>query len=234
MEKSSIEKIRRLLEISELESHYQVLLTRENISAVRHKLASYTLPIIPRSLPSNVVKGEHFVIADVRCLVSGSVSSSRDPVVEASSRVQGARSASSSSASSSGGSSLYSSAPGRRARRDRSERFLPLAQVARATPRVVKVKRKRALGRQNASGSRCEDFIPWVLDDTDGPQDLEEEERMERMAGLLDRYAVRKKKWQGSSSGESAVVSRPESRPDPIGGSEPVSETRDSGLGLFT
>ena len=30
------------------------------------------------------------------------------------------------------------------------------------------------------------------------------------------------------------IVSRPESRPDLIGGSEPVSETRDSGLGLFT
>ena len=28
-------------------------------------------------------------------------------------------------------------------------------------------------------------------------------------------------------------LSRPESRPDPIGGSEPVSGTRDSGLGLF-
>ena len=30
------------------------------------------------------------------------------------------------------------------------------------------------------------------------------------------------------------IVSRPDSRPDPIGGSEPVSETRDSGLELFT
>ena len=29
-------------------------------------------------------------------------------------------------------------------------------------------------------------------------------------------------------------LSRPESRPDPNGGSEPVSGTRDSGLGLFT
>ena len=28
-------------------------------------------------------------------------------------------------------------------------------------------------------------------------------------------------------------MSRPESRPDPIGGSEPVSGTRDSGMGLF-
>ena len=32
---------------------------------------------------------------------------------------------------------------------------------------------------------------------------------------------------------EELVVSRPDSRPDPIGGSEPVSGTRDSGLGLF-
>ena len=42
-----------------------------------------------------------------------------------------------------------------------------------------------------------------VPDDTDGPQDLEEEERMERMTGLLDRYAARKRKQQVSSSGES-------------------------------
>ena len=30
------------------------------------------------------------------------------------------------------------------------------------------------------------------------------------------------------------TMSRPDSRSDPIGGSEPVSGTRDSGLGLFT
>ena len=87
VEKSSIEKIRRLLEISERERHYQVLLTRENISTVRHNPAPYTLPVIPRPLPSNVVEGEHFVLADVRRLVSGSASSSKDLVVEASSRV---------------------------------------------------------------------------------------------------------------------------------------------------
>ena len=40
-------------------------------------------------------------------------------------------------------------------------------------------------------------------DDTDGPQDLEEEERMERIAGLLDRYAARKRKRQVISSRES-------------------------------
>ena len=79
VEKSSNEKIRRLLEISERERHYQVLLTRENISVVRRNPAPFTLPVIPRSLPSNVVEDEHFVIADVRRLVSGSASSSKDP-----------------------------------------------------------------------------------------------------------------------------------------------------------
>ena len=103
VEKSSIEKIRRLLEISERERHYQVLLTRENVSTVRNNPAPYTLPAIPQPLPSNVVEGEHFVLVDVRRLASGGASSSRDLVVEASSRVQGAQSASRSSASSSRG-----------------------------------------------------------------------------------------------------------------------------------
>ena len=152
VEKSSIEKIRRLLEISERERLYQVLLTRENISVVRHNLAPYTLPVIPRPLPTNVMEGEHFVIANVRRLVSGTASSSRDPVVDASSQVQGARSASRSPASSSGGSSSSSSAPGQRARRDRSERFLPLAQVAGAAPRVVKVKRKKGAWASEHAG----------------------------------------------------------------------------------
>ena len=81
VEKSSIEKIRRLLEISEQERHCQVLLARENISAIRNNLDPYTLPVILWPLPSNVVEGEHFVLADIRRLASINVSSSRDLVV---------------------------------------------------------------------------------------------------------------------------------------------------------
>ena len=87
VEKPSFEKIRRLLEVSERERHYNVLLTLENISAVRHNPAPYTIPIIPRPLPSKVVEGEHFIVADLRRLVSRGASSSRDPTVEVSSRV---------------------------------------------------------------------------------------------------------------------------------------------------
>ena len=72
-------------------------------------------------------------------------------------------------------------------------------------PRVVKVKRKRSSKRQNAPGSKGEDFIPWVPADTEGSHDLEEEERDERMTGLLDRYAARKRKWHVISSSESDI-----------------------------
>ena len=70
MEKSSFKKIRRLLEVSERERHYKVPLTPENISAVRHNSTPYNLPVIPRPLPWDVVESEHFVVADLRRLVS--------------------------------------------------------------------------------------------------------------------------------------------------------------------
>ena len=53
VEKSSIEKIRRLLEISEQERHYQVQLTRENISVDRlNSLYSpmYQVPVAARGM----------------------------------------------------------------------------------------------------------------------------------------------------------------------------------------
>ena len=55
--------------------------------------------------------------------------------------------------------------------------------------------------------------MPWVPADSEEPQDLEEEERRERMMGLLDRYAARKRKRQ--------VISSIESDPAPVHTAEP-------------
>ena len=68
---------------------------------------------------------------------------------------------------------------------------------------MITIKRKGAARRRNAPGSRGEDFIPWVGGEPEEFQDLEEEEREERMTGLLDRYAAHKRKRQVSSSSES-------------------------------
>ena len=136
MEKSSIEKIRRLLEISERERHCRVLLTPENISVVRHNPAPYTLLVIPRPLPSHVVEGEHFMVADVRRLVFGGANSSRNPVIEESSRVHGADYTSRPSASSRRGSSSSLPTVGERTRSSHPERLLLPGRVIGPAPRV--------------------------------------------------------------------------------------------------
>ena len=130
MEKSSFEKIRRLLEISEQERHYKVLLTQNNISVVRRNLAPYTLPVIPRPLPSDIVEGEHFVIADLQRLILSSACPSCGLVVEALSRVQRAWSASGSSTSPSEDSSSAQPVLSRRTRSSRPERLSLPEQVA--------------------------------------------------------------------------------------------------------
>ena len=165
VKKSSFEKIRRLSEISEQKRHYKVLLTPDNISAVRRNPTPYTLSVIPRPLPSNVVEGEHFVIADLRRLVSSSARPSDGPVVEASSRVQGAWSASGSSTSPSEDASSAQHVPSRRTRSSRPEWLPSPEQVAESSPRVITIKRKGAVEQRNAPGSKWEDFVPWVIDE---------------------------------------------------------------------
>ena len=74
------------------------------------------------------------MIADLRRLVSGSASSSKNPVIEALSLVQGAGSISRSSAFSSGGSSSSPLAPSQRTRNSRLECLLLPMQVAGPAP----------------------------------------------------------------------------------------------------
>ena len=113
------------------------------------------------------------MVADLRQLISGSASSSRNPVIE-SSWVNGTGSTSRPSASSSGGSSSSLPALGQRTRSSHPERLLLPSQVTGPAPRVVKVKRKRTSGLRKTPGSKGEDFVPWVPADTEGPQDLKE------------------------------------------------------------
>ena len=101
---------------------------------MRHNPALYNLPVIPRPLPSDVVEGEHFVVTDLRRLVSRGASSSRDPVVEGSSRVQGVGSASWASTSSSEGSDSSLPVPGRGARSGHPKRLRLLVQVVGPAP----------------------------------------------------------------------------------------------------
>ena len=68
---------------------------------------------------------------------------------------------------------------------------------------MITIKKKGAAGQRNAPGSKGEEFVPWVSGEHEDFQDLEEEERKERMTGLLDRYTARKRKRQLSSNSKS-------------------------------
>ena len=83
VEKASLRKIRRLLEVSKQERHYEVLLTLKNLANVKRSPAPCSLPIIPRLLPSEIVGGEHFVTTDLLDLLVGRASSPGDPEAEA-------------------------------------------------------------------------------------------------------------------------------------------------------
>ena len=113
MEKASLEKIHRLLEIYEQKRHYEVLLTPKNLADVRQNPAPYSLPIIPSPLPLEIVDGEHFITVDLLNLVAGSTSSSRVLDVETSSRELVSRTLSGSFASTSGDSDFAQPAPSR-------------------------------------------------------------------------------------------------------------------------
>ena len=74
VEKASFKKIQKLLEISEWEQHHEILLTAKNLCELIHSPSPYIIPVIKRSLPSEIVEGKHYVIADLLNLAPGSSS----------------------------------------------------------------------------------------------------------------------------------------------------------------
>ena len=86
VEKASFEKIRKLLEISEPERHHLVLLTLKNLGDLSRNLAPYSVPVILRPLPTEIVEEEHYVNANLLNLLPGSSSLAREPKIEAAGR----------------------------------------------------------------------------------------------------------------------------------------------------
>ena len=60
-----IENIRRLQEITEAECNHELLLTTRNLQELGASLIPYTIPVVPPSLPVELIEGEHFIIVDL-------------------------------------------------------------------------------------------------------------------------------------------------------------------------
>ena len=60
-----MDRIHRLLEITERERHHELLLSVKNLQDLGASSFLYIVHVLPRPLPSEVVKGEHFVLANL-------------------------------------------------------------------------------------------------------------------------------------------------------------------------
>ena len=83
VERAGFVKIRRLLEISELKWHHEILLTVKNLHDLSLHLFLYKVLIIPHPPPSKIVEGDHFVTADLLSLIPGSSYPTREVGSEA-------------------------------------------------------------------------------------------------------------------------------------------------------
>ena len=196
VEKASLEKIHILLEVFEQERHCEVLLTLKNFADVKQSPAPYSLPIIPRSLPLEIVDGEHFVTFDLLSLLVGSAPSTGDPEAESLNREQASQTSFVPSTSTNGDSSSASPIPGRDSRGIRPTRILPPRERIGFAPQISKIRKRGTNQGKSTCGAQVEDFIPWILPEPSRSSDSEEEEEEEEMTGLLDCYSTRKRKRQ--------------------------------------
>ena len=82
VEKASLERIRRLLDITKAEHNHELLLLVKNLSISPFR---YIILIIPRSLPEELVKREHFFLTDLLRSIQGRSSqlgSTKEPQAE--------------------------------------------------------------------------------------------------------------------------------------------------------
>ena len=83
VEKASFKKIKKLLEIYELEQHHKIILTLRNLHELSCNPSLYILPVISRHVPKKIVEGEHYVIVDLLNLALSSSSSAKNLKIEA-------------------------------------------------------------------------------------------------------------------------------------------------------
>ena len=73
MEKANLECIKRLLKITKGEHNHELLLYVTNLRELGASLP-YIVPVIPHPLLAELIKGEHFVLADLLKSILGSFS----------------------------------------------------------------------------------------------------------------------------------------------------------------
>ena len=68
-----MERIKRLLEITKVECNHELLLSVKNLLELGASPFRYIVPVIPRLLLEELVRGEHFVLTDLLMSIASSL-----------------------------------------------------------------------------------------------------------------------------------------------------------------
>ena len=69
-----LDDIKQLLEITKRECNHELLFSVKNLQELGANPFPYIVPVLPHPFPEELVKGEHFVLADLLKLITGSSS----------------------------------------------------------------------------------------------------------------------------------------------------------------
>ena len=187
VEKTSLERSRRMLEIIEVEHNHELFLSVKYLWELGVSPFRYIVPVIPRLLPEKLVRGEHFVLVDLLKSIQGNSSQARFAKEPQAGIAEGA---------------LVSFV-----RPDQS----PLAVQDPKVTRVFQEERKDKgclsdekkkgkiiIGQIKAIDAGLEGFVDW-LDSTASDQI---EERKEDMSSLVVKFPARMHKREASAQGE--------------------------------
>ena len=164
-----------------------------NLRELRRNPSPYVLPVIPHPLPSEIEKGEHYVIADLLNLALGSSSPTQTYETEVVGRelVINIRPEQPFLAREDSGPAPHASK--RVDMGSRLEGFPFAKKDSWPAPQAFK-KGRRVPERLRAPGGGVEDFVSWVVPVSSHPLASEEEEEEDEMVDLAHNFGTRKRK----------------------------------------
>ena len=171
----------------------------KNLRELSRNPSPYTLPVIPRPLPIEIMEGEHYVIVDLLTLVPGSSS----PTQTFETEVVGQELAISLRPKQ---PSLAIEDPDVSPRAPKEVdggshlKRLPFTKKGSHPAPQASKKGRRVPERRREPSTRVEDFVPWVapISSLPFPPTSEKEEEEDEMVDLIHNFGARKRK-QGSS-----------------------------------
>ena len=165
----------------------------KNLHKSSRNPSPYTLPVIPRPLPTEVVEGDHYVITDLLTLVTGSSSLAQTSETEVVGR-ELAISLQPEQLSLAREDLGVTPRASKEVDRGIRLKHLPFTKKGSHPAPQASKKERQVLERRRAPSAGVEDFVPWVASISSLLPASEKEEEEDEMADLIHNFGARKHK----------------------------------------